>query len=85
MRNLFAQSCMDRRLDECRAVELWSRVVGEGISRQCLRPKVDKGLMTVSVPNASLRHELLMNRSGIYKEINRLIGKEIIKDIRFVS
>ena len=85
LRNVFRDSCMDQRLNECKAVELWGNVIGENIASQCRKPRVENGLMTIGVVNASLRHELTMNRSAIRDSINRLIGKETLKDIRFIS
>lgn len=41
--------------------------------------------MTVGVPNASLRHELSMNRSAIRNALNSMIGKNSISEIRFIS
>ena len=85
LRMLFQESCMQDTLDERRAIELWSKVVGENISSLCRRPEVRQGVLTVGVPNASLRHELFMNRTGIRLNINELIGKETIQEIKFIS
>lgn len=85
LRLAFQENCMQDHLDERRAVKLWASVVGEGISGQCRRPEVSSGVMTVGVGNASLRHELAMNRSRIRNAINSMLGKEIITEIRFIS
>lgn len=85
LRKVFKDSCMEARLDECRAAELWEPVVGKEIAALCKSPRVASGVMTVRVANASLRQELAMSRTGIKNAINRMMGKEIIKDIRFVS
>ena len=85
LRNVFRESCMDDKLNELKAADLWSVTVGDGIASQCRRPRVERGIMTIGVPNASLRHELTMNRSGIRESINKTLGKNILKDIRFIS
>lgn len=85
LRLALQENCMDSRLDEFKAVEIWSSVVGRYIASQCRRPFVKDGLMTIGVPNAALRQELLMNRSRLRAAINRDIGKETISDIRFIS
>ena len=85
LRDLFRDNCMEQELNEQKAVGLWSTVVGENIASQCRRPFVSRGLMTVGVSNASLRHELTMTRSGIKDTLNKLLGKETINEIRFVT
>ena len=85
LRDLFRQTCMEDRLDERRAIDLWQPIVGEAISRRCRQPRIANGIMTVGVYDPALRHELTMTRSILKNVINSKLGKEIIKDIRFVS
>lgn len=85
LRLAFQENCMQSRLDECKAVDLWPAIVGPALASQCRRPTVSKGLMTVGVPNAALRNELSMNRSSLVRAINAGLGKQTITDIRFVS
>lgn len=85
LRLALQENCMQDRLDESRAAELWGAVVGEDIARQCARPFVKSGVMTVGVPNASLRQELAMNRTKLRLAINREIGRDTLSEIRFSS
>lgn len=85
LRIALQQNCLAGRLDELKAIDLWESTVGTYIASQCRRPTVDNGLMTVSVANASLRHELAMNRSALKKSINKALGKPVISEIRFIS
>lgn len=85
LRLAFQENCMQDHLDECKAIELWESVVGRNLAAMCRRPKVEAGVMTVGVPNASLRHEFTMSRSSLRNAINYAIGKETISEIRFIS
>lgn len=85
MRLALDECCMSHRLDELHASDMWSHVVGDYIASKTSRPVVRDGIMTVSVPNAAMRQELSMSRSAIVREINRLLGKNIISDIRFIT
>lgn len=85
LRQTIEESRLDVRLDEVRAATLWPYVVGEHIASLCLKPFVSSGVMTVRIPNASLRQELDMNRSALLAEINRMLGKEVLKSIRFTG
>ena len=85
LRKVFMDTGMKQQLDERKAVKLWPSLMGEEIASLCGLPEVRKGVMTVGVRNASLRHELTMNRTQIKKSINHAIGNEIITEIRFIS
>ena len=79
------ESKMAGKLDERRAIEFWAPLVGDYMAKQCGRPTVRDGVMTVSVPGAALRHELTMSRSLLIRLINEKLGKQVIKEIRFIS
>ena len=85
LRLAFQENCMQDHLDEWKAIELWESVVGRNLAAMCRRPKVEAGVMTVGVPNASLRHEFTMSRSSLRNAINHAIGKETISEIRFIA
>lgn len=85
LRLAFQENCMQDRLDENTAVRLWPQVVGISNAAECATPVVNGGVMMVGVPNASLRHELHMNRSLLRSTLNNLIGRETITEIRFIS
>lgn len=85
LRLALQENCMQDRLDECKAADLWVSVIGVDLARKCRRPIVKNGLMSVGVPNAALRNELTMNRSSLRGAINRIIGKDTITEIRFTS
>lgn len=85
LRLAFQENCMQDRLDERKAMEAWSLVVGSDLAAQCMRPTVKDAVMTVGVRNASLRHELSMNRTKLCNAINLKVGRVIIEDIRFTA
>lgn len=85
MRNVLQENSMQSKLDEVKAVKLWRTTVGDAIARLCRTPQVDNGVMTVGISNASLRHELTMNRTQIRSAINNTLGKEVINEIRFTT
>lgn len=85
LRDLLDESFLRSRMDELNAVRLWEKVTGREIASRCGKPTVKSGVMTVGVANACLRQELYINRTRLKEIINELIGKETIKEIRFVS
>lgn len=85
LRECLEQSSMQGRLDEVRACDMWGVVLGPDIAAQCRRPSVFRGVMTVRIPNASLRQELQMRRSAIVSAINDSLGKEVVCDLRLTT
>ena len=83
LRECLEKSSMQGRLDEVRACDAYSLVVGTHIASLCHRPYMRSGVMTVGVSNASLRSELNMRRGGIMKGINEILGKDVVKEILF--
>ena len=85
LRNLLEETSLQNRMDELKAADLWRKITGNSIADITSRPTVKNGLMSIGVPNASLRNELHMNRTRLKEIINKTIGKEIITEIRFTS
>ena len=85
LRDLLEQTSLQNRMDELKAADLWKRVAGNAIADLTSRPSVKNGVMSIGVPNASLRNELHMNRTRLREIINRNIGKEVITEIKFTS
>jgi len=85
LRMAFQENCMQERLDECRAVDIWPEIVGKHLNGSYRRPTVRNGLMTVGIPNAALRNELTMTRTLLVRAINSRLGRKVISDIRFTS
>lgn len=85
LRQLLEETSLQSRLDELRAANIWKDIVGDYMANQCSKPLVKNSVMQIGVPNASLRHELMMNRSRLREIINKTIGKETISEIKFTS
>lgn len=74
---------LDVALDEHRACALWPQIVGDGINRYTIKRYVKDGVMTVHLSSASLANELMLNRERIIANINKAIGRDIIREIIF--
>ena len=85
LRECLEKSSMQGRLDELKACDVFSSVVGPSIADLCKKPVMKSGLMTVDTSNASLRSELNMRRGAIKNAVNEILGSEIVKEIVFRS
>jgi len=66
------------------AVLYWKEVVGEKISKNTEPQGVEHGTLTVSVSNPTWRQELVFKKKEIIKELNKKIGENTIKEVRFI-
>lgn len=84
LRECLEQSRMHDRLDEVRACDNFQLVVGSQLAALCRRPSMRQGVMTIATSNASLRQDLNMRRGRIMQGINDLMGKDVVKQIKFI-
>ena len=70
-------------MNEHKAAYVWPDVVGYGINRYTISRSVSGGVMTVRMSSATLRNELMMNRSLLIKRINEAVGAPVINEIIF--
>ena len=66
------------------AVSIWPDVVGKNISNISKATNVDKGVLFIKVESSTWKQELYMQKNEIISKINKKIGKQTIKEIRFI-
>jgi|TARA_B100000959_G_scaffold283201_1_gene351509 predicted nucleic acid-binding Zn ribbon protein len=66
------------------AIILWDEVVGEKISKNTEPISVEHGTLTVSVSNPTWRQELVFKQQDIINQLNKKLGKNTIKEVRFI-
>ena len=68
-------------LDEMKIIESWRSVVGGFIAAHTLDLRITKGILYVKVDADSLRNELMYSKTILLRNINRVSGTNILKDI----
>ncbi len=74
---------LEKNLEEYRAITSWQEVVGEQIAKVTQAQRMENGVLFVSVATAPWRAELSMRRLEILQRINAMLGKSVVKEIRF--
>lgn len=85
LRQALDDNMLTARLDEFKAMELWKRMMGPGITSLCTSITVNRGIMTIALPSAPLRHEMMMHRTEMARRINERFNRAVISEIRFVN
>lgn len=70
------------KLDEVKLVNLWPKVVGEVINKHTTKIWVSGEVLYVRLDAATLKQELLYSQGKVVQELNKEMGKEVIKAIK---
>ena len=71
----------ENSLNEMKIIESWKSVVGGFIAAHTLDLRITKGILYVKVDADSLRNELMYSKTILLRNINRVSGTDILKDI----
>ena len=66
------------------ALNIWSEIVGEKVAKHTEPNRVEHGIMIIKVSSPTWRQELYFQKTEIIKKINNKIGRNVIRDIRFI-
>ena len=68
-------------LDEVKVINSWRQVVGPFIASHTIDLSIKNQVLYVRVDSDALRSELSYSKSLLLKNLNDLVGKEIVKEI----
>ncbi len=72
------------KLNETRLIASWDKVVGKQIARHTEDLYVKGETLCVKLDSAALKNELAMARSKLITSLNRVVGVNVITEIRFI-
>ncbi|MDR1120745.1 MAG: DUF721 domain-containing protein [Dysgonamonadaceae bacterium] len=69
------------KLAETRLIQAWGELLGPMISRYTTNMYVTKKTLHVQISSAVLRHELMLCREKLIRDLNERAGMPVINDI----
>lgn len=75
---------MDGTVDVMEVRNAYHKVVGDLISRLTWSVRYDAGVLTVALSSAALRQELSYRKEGLVNRLNEVLGRSVVKTIKFV-
>lgn len=72
---------LTQRLTESSIPLYWKEVVGEVIASKTKVKKFDEGKLYISTKSSTWKAEILLRKENIIFNINKILGKEMIKDL----
>lgn len=74
-----------RKIEGYSIIRLWSEVVGDRIAENAQPKEVKNGTLFVSTVSPAWAQELTFLRSRLREQLNRRVGKNVVRDIRFLA
>ena len=68
-------------LDEIKVINSWPKVVGPFIASHTIDLSIKNNVLFVRVDSDALRSELSYSKSLLLKNLNEMVGKEMVKEI----
>ncbi|MGQ9477672.1 MAG: DUF721 domain-containing protein [Candidatus Bipolaricaulia bacterium] len=83
LRQIFARHGLAEEFQEQEPLFLWEEAVGERIAKLASPLRVREGILFVEVKSHVLAQELSLLKEGYIRKLNKLLGEERVRDIRF--
>ncbi len=75
---------IDKAIAQNKALNIWNEIVGDTVAKNTQPDRVEHGVIIVKVSSPTWRQELYFQKKEIIQKLNNTIGKNVIRDIRFI-
>ena len=81
---LLKNNNLEKGVNQNNALLIWASTVGKKIAQNTSPDKVEHGVLTIKVESPTWRQELVFEKQKILKKLNKKLGKNTIREIRFI-
>ena len=75
---------LTKGINQQNAILIWEEIVGKTIAANTAAETVDHGILIVKTANPAWRQELVFKKQDIIERLNAKLGKNTIREIRFI-
>ena len=75
---------LENGIKQQKAVIIWPKIVGTKIAENTTAELVDFNVLTIKVKNSTWRNELYLKKDIILEKLNKELGPNTIKELRFL-
>ena len=75
---------LENGVNQQRALIVWPKIVGTKIAENTAAELVDFNILTIKVKNSTWRNELYLKKDIILEKLNKELGPNTIKELRFL-
>ena len=81
IQDFLKESGWQKKLDEVYLITQWDKLLGSNLAKYTEEVFISNEVLHIRLSSSTLRQELSYKKSDLIKELNDLVGKEVIKDI----
>ena len=75
---------LENGVKQQKALIIWPKIVGTKIAENTTAELVDFNVLTIKVKNSTWRNELYLKKDIILEKLNKELGPNTIKELRFL-
>ena len=84
MKQMFKAYRLQGKMNQVFVTSCWEKIMGKTIARYTKALFFKEGKLYVELTSAPLKHELVMNKTKVIKNINDEVGEELIEEVVFL-
>ena len=84
IKDFLVNTGLENGVNQQKAVIIWPKIVGTKIAENTTAELVDFNVLTIKVKNSTWRNELYLKKDIILKKLNKELGPNTIKELRFL-
>lgn len=73
------------KVEEHKVFSVWGEVVGDRVAKNSAPKQINRGALVVITKNPTWTQQLTMMKEKIIKKLNKRLGDDIVKEIRFIQ
>ena len=81
IRKLMKNPKLADRLDKLDALQIWNEIIGEALRQYIIDQSLNKDILYVKLKSSVVRNELSYKKTEIKNQINKRLGKIVVKEI----
>ena len=84
IKNFLINTGLENGVNQQKAVIIWPKIVGTKIAENTTAELVNFNVLTIKVKNSTWRNELYLKKDIILEKLNKELGPNTIKELRFL-
>ena len=84
IKNFLINTGLENGVNQQKALIIWPKIVGTKIAENTTAELVDFNVLTIKVKNSTWRNELYLEKDIILEKLNKELGPNTIKELRFL-
>ena len=81
IQDFLKESGWQKKLDEVNLITQWDKLLGSNLAKYTEEVFIQNDVLHIRLNSSTLRQELLYKKTDLIKDLNEMVGKQVISDI----